>query len=61
VRAVEKLATMPVHIGREDAIDRNERGGTVFLSLRGLTELFKECYEKEILPRETERWKEMVD
>jgi predicted dehydrogenase len=61
VRAVEKLATMPVHIGREDAIDRNERGGTVFLSLRGLTKLFKECYEKEILPRETERWKEMVD
>ena len=61
VRAVEMLATMPVHIGREEAIDRTERGGTTFLSLRGLTELFKECYEKEILPRETEAWKEMVN
>ena len=61
VRAVEMIADRPVSIGRESAIDRNERGGTTFLSLRGLTALFKECYEKEILPRETDAWKEMVE
>ena len=61
VRVIERLATQPVRIGRESAIDRVERGGTTFLSLRGLTELLKECYEKEILPRQSQAWTEMVE
>ena len=61
VRAVEMIARQPISVGRACAIDRVERGGTTFLSLRGLTALFKECYEKEILPRETDAWKEMVE
>ena len=61
VRAIEEIARREVKNGRESAIVRNERGGTVFLSLRGLSELMRECYEAEILPRETTAWKEMVE
>lgn len=61
VRAVEMIARLPVSVGRESAIDRTERGGTTFLSLRGLTALLQHCYEREILPRQTNTWKEMVE
>ncbi len=61
VRAVESIAKQPVRLGREAAVDRPERNGTVFLSLRGLTALLRECYDKELLPRETAAWAEMVE
>ncbi|MBQ7338236.1 MAG: Gfo/Idh/MocA family oxidoreductase [Clostridia bacterium] len=61
VRAVEMLAQCPVKIGREDQIDKNIRpDGTTFLHLRGLDALLTECYEKEILPKETDLWQRMV-
>ncbi len=61
VRAVEMLAKLPVHAGRADRIDRTDRGGTTFLSLRGLDSLLKDCYDKELLPRESDAWDGMVE
>lgn len=61
VRAVEKISCQKVCLGRDAMIDRTEQNHTAFLSLRGLDTLLLNCYQQEILPRETKEWKAMVE